>query len=192
MKKVSRTLILVLLLVTSFNIYAAKDWDVKVSEEQHLVVELDSNLTGAVVSLQDLKGNILYKEVLSNDRFSKQFDFELLPEGTYYLKLDKKEGVLRTEVKKSAYGITVSDKTDIVFKPVFKVEGDLVKVFLHNNRNVKTSMEVTDAYGEVVGVSSDRRQVFKRTLDFSEVPAGEYTVSFMVGEEIFSKKLYID
>ena len=179
----------VLLLVMGVEMKAADDFDVRVSGNQMLTVELDKVEKGTILFFEDKNGEVLFQDRLANNgHYSKAFNLEVIPAGVYYLKLEKENSIQTTEVTKSQQGLKLSGKSSsIVFKPCFKVENKLVRVFLTNPGESTAYFNVYDRNGNLVHSLAYDDLVVNRTFDFSKVPAGEYIISVKVGGNTFHR-----
>lgn len=193
MKNVFKLSLLLLLLVTGVKMEAAEDIDVRVTEDRVLTVELEDVEKGTVLLFQGKNGEILYKDSLQlNGYYKKAFNLEVIPNGVYYLNLEGESSIRRTEVTKTAEGLKLTGKTSgIIFKPCYKVEESMVKVFLTNPEEKKAQFTVFDKRGQLVTSMDYNESIVSKTFDFSGVPAGEYTINVNVGGRTFSKKLKI-
>lgn len=190
MKNLLKVSLLVLTLVLS-NTLLAKDIEVKVSEENRLVVELDNSQRGAEVVLTDVRGEILFKDYLQSSSYKKALDLNAIPKGTYFLSVEKEDSILTTVISKSNHGVIVNDEASkIFFKPFFKtVEGNKVMVSFTNPQYEAANFKVYDDEGTEVASSVNTDLVVKKTFDFSNVPSGEYTISLRVGNHVVNKSL---
>lgn len=190
MKKLLKNSLLLVALVTGLNLYAADRVEVSVDEGQTLIIELDDIRT---VSLEDASGFILFKDSPALDgNYKKRIDFSRIQAGTYFLNTEDLNGVYTTVIKKSLTGISIEEKTtEVVFKPIYKVESKEVKFFLTNPAETNATLRVYDASGELIGEIKDKGYTVNRTLDFSKMPKGEYTFKVNVSGEVFTEKLSI-
>lgn len=193
MKNVFKLSVLLLLFVTGVKMEAAEDVDVRVTEGKVLTVELEDVIKGTVLLIQGKNGEILYKDSLQlNGYYKKAFNLEVIPNGVYYLNLEGENSIRRTEVTKTAEGLKLTGKSSgIIFKPCYKVEESMVKVFLTNPEEKKALFTVFDREGRLVTSMNYNDSVVRKTFDFSGVPAGDYTINVNVGGRTFSKKLKI-
>lgn len=191
MKNVIKNAIIALLFIMSANANAGEGIDVKLDGNQTIEIALKEKGT---LTFQDRKGEILYKDSCVNgDSYKRHINLAEIPEGTYFLKFDKDDSILTSEIVKTKSGINIDKSSStIVFKPVFKVNGKMVNFLLSNPTEGKVRLRVYDVKGVLVGKAEEKEgYVFKRTLDFSSMPAGDYTISLTVGENNFVKVLSI-
>lgn len=193
MKNVCKLLALAVLLLTGIEVKAADKFDVKVSSDRFLTVELEEGEEGAILFFQDKNGEILFKDsLLLSDHYKKTFNLEVIPNGVYYLNLEKENSVLTAEVTKTASGLELTGKSSkVVFKPQFRVEKNLVKVFLTNPGLGEASFKIYDRKGDLVNTLTFNDLVVNKTFDFSKVPAGTYTITIKVEGRSFSKEFNV-
>lgn len=193
MKTTMKTLAMTLLLLVFMNVKAADELDIRINDQQNLIVELQSIEKGAVLSLLDESGEVLFKDRFFNERtYSKILDFENLPDGKYSLKLDKEYSVATSVIRKTGKNITISKgEYSFVYKPVLKVDGYKVALYVANPEETFMHVEIYDKYGESVQYFKTKDLILKRTLDFSRVPAGSYTVTIKTSRNSFKKTLTV-
>lgn len=193
MKNVFKLLVVVVLLLANVEVKAADGFDVKVSNDQILTVELAEGEKGAILFFQDKKGEILFKDnLLFDDNYKKNFNLEVIPNGVYFLILEKENSIQTTEVTKTVSGLELTGKTSkTIFKPQFKVEKNLVKVFLTNPGMKEASFQVYDKKGVLVNTITYDDLVVNKTFDFSKVPAGKYTITVQVEGRTFTKEFNV-
>lgn len=192
MKTTIRTMVMAIVLTLGLNMNAAEGFAVTVKENNTLTVALNNITTGSQIMLEDINGEVLYNVSLEVPSFTKSLSFEILPKGKYYLLLENEYSIIKKVVVKSANGIEILEKEgDMIFKPAYKVDGDLVMLSLTNPNEQKIEVKVYDIAGETVGTVVDSHLVVKQTLDFSKIKAGEYVISVKVGEDTFTKSVNI-
>lgn len=182
----------VLLLMVS-EVKAADGFDVKVSNDRTLIVQLEKGEKGAILSFLGKDGEVLFKDsLLLNDVYRKTFNLEVIPNGVYYLSLEKENSILTTEVTKTSAGLELTGKSSkIIFKPRFKVEKDLVRVFLTNPAKTEASFKVYDRGGTLLDTVLYKDLVVSKTFDFSKLPNGMYYITVKVDGRSFYKEIEI-
>lgn len=163
--------------------------ELSVKEKQVLVVELDQVEAGSFLLLEDVAGEILFKNDLTNGNYETSLDFKVIPVGTYFLTFENDRYIRTSVIEKTRSGLEVKKQPEVAFKPCFKVENNSVLVFLTNPGEKSTSLTILDAEGRVVGKAKDQEYIFTRTLDFSAMPAGEYTITLRTGKHSFKHKV---
>lgn len=192
MKNVFKNALLILSLSTGYWMEAAEDLNVKVLDSQNVKVELKNGDKGDVLLLKDIYGNVLYQDSLNLvNSYEKTFNLELVPKGIYYLSLDQKGSLLVTTIRKTEKGLEVDGFSDFTFKPCFETKSKEVRMFLNNPGELKTTLKVYDPFGILVGKMESKELVVKRTLDFSQVPSGNYIVEVEIDDQKFTNELEI-
>jgi hypothetical protein len=190
MKNVFRLSLLILFLIGG-GAKAAEELDVKVTEKKTITIELDKIESDAVLLLRGKKGEILFRDSLQpQDHYKRILDLEIIPNGVYLISLEKENSVLTREVLKSTEGVNLTvNPSQIIFKPCFEVTEREVQVFLTNPGKKTTYFDVYDNEGSLVTTVTNRGTVIQKKLNFSQVPAGEYTIKVRVGEQTFVKNV---
>ncbi|CAM4133194.1 T9SS type A sorting domain-containing protein [Gillisia limnaea] len=192
MKNEFKNALLVLALCIGFMMEAAEDLDVKVLDNQNLMVAINRSDKGDVLLLKDTFGKVLFKDSIGKmEPYQRTFNFELVPNGIYYLNLDKEGSLLVTTIKKTENGLEIDELSGFVFKPCFEIEKRQVRLFLSNPKKMKAVMKVYDSNGVLVGNLYSRELVIKKTFNFSHVPSGIYRVEIKIDDQKFFKELEI-
>lgn len=159
---------------------------------QALVVDLKVN-KGTLISFEDLGGQILFKDNLTmNGNYTKTFHLEMVPQGTYLLKVEKRFATKSWKIRKSKEGIEIlGNSSTISFKPQFRLKEKHVNVFMTNPSRENIGLVVKDENGRVLATLKDSKKVFSKTLDFSKMGAGEYHVSIIKRNEVYNEKVVI-
>lgn len=189
MKKLINIAVVVFFLTIGFNARAERGIEVKIQEKEILVVEFGKMENGALLIFQDKKGEILFKDsLINNEPYTTALNLKVLPKGTYYLSVEKEFAILTSVIIKSDAGVEIQGKSsEIVFKPRYKILNDQVSVFLSNPEKTITTLDIFDSKGELVGTCAGGKALFKKTLDFSGMPGGEYTIKIKKGNRTFEK-----
>lgn len=184
MKNLIKNAIFVILLTAGVAAHAGEGINVKVNEGLTLEVILAEKGT---LKLEDQKGEVLYKDASINENsYKRMISLAEIPDGTYFLEFEKEDSIVTSVINKNGGEINIVDDA-IVFKPVFDVKETSVKFLLTNPTQKRATLKVYDEDGKLVGEAINTDFVFKKTLDFSKMPKGEYTVSLRIGENNFLK-----
>ena len=192
MKTIIKTLAVALIFLVALNVKASDDaLEIKVNEEQNLIIELQSIENGAILSLQDRKGEVLFKDrFFHENNYSKILDFESLPDGSYSLLLEREFSISTSVIRKEGGNLSIDDNAyNFVYKPLFRINGKKVVLYLANPEEANMEIEVLDREGEVVASFKSKDLVLKKTLDFSNVPAGDYRIKIKTRKNNFVKTL---
>lgn len=193
MKKTIRTLMMALVIFTATSMHAADGLELKINDQQDLVVKAQNVEKGAVLSLIDNSGEVLFKDCFfDGESYAKVLNFNALPDGVYTLSFDKQFGISNTTIIKKGTSIQIDkNASEFIFKPNYEVNGKKVSFQLTNPKEKTVYLEVFDKRGAQVASLKSNNTVLKKTFDFSEVPAGTYTVRIKFGNNNFIKDIEI-
>ncbi|GAA0763005.1 T9SS type A sorting domain-containing protein [Psychroflexus lacisalsi] len=193
MNTIFKTSLSLLLLIVNFNVNAARQFEVNVNSENVLEIQITGNDDNNKLSFIDAKGELLFVDTELSQPYFKKISLKTLPKGTYTISLENSNIISYKSVLKTSRGIKVEDY-GVVFKPKFKVMNTnkrQVRVSFTNPTKDFTQMKIYDAEGHLIMDVKDKDLVFKKTLDFSEAPAGEYSVAINSRGLSYLEKLYI-
>lgn len=181
------------MLALGFSANASEGFAVTVDENFLLTVAYSDAESDSRISLEDRSGQILFSEGISVEKGrSKTLSLEVLPGGTYYVILENSLSKISAAVLKTANGLElISGEREVVFKPTYKIEGDIVLLSVTNPMESRTSIKVYDKNGTLVGDINKSGLVVKQAMDFSAVPSGIYRIDIKVGKNSFSKEVTI-
>ncbi|MDT0676850.1 DUF3244 domain-containing protein [Autumnicola musiva] len=187
MKNVFRLLSFILLIGISFNVKAA-DLAVKVKEKT-ILIELRNPVEGATLSLLDEQGKMLFRDgLIAKNAYTKALDLSDAPQGTYYLQFENEYHIHTKVIKKDEAGIHVEDKSSaITFKPSFRINNKQVLLSLTNPTEGAAKVKVYNSLGELIATAEGKGIVVTKTIDFKNVPVGEYTIEISTKENNFLK-----
>lgn len=193
MKNVLNMSMLVIFLLAGGYAKASGNLDVRVTDNQNLLVELGKVEEGTVLLLQDKNGEILFKDsILAKNSYRKILNLEVIPMGTYFFSLEKENRIQFTVLVKDSAGLKIKeDVSGVVFKPCYKMENDMVNFFLTNPKGERIEITVYDETGIEVGSTTSSNTVVEKTFDFSKVPAGNYMLQVNTKDRNFSKRLAV-
>ncbi|MDT0644060.1 hypothetical protein RM553_14580 [Zunongwangia sp. F363] len=188
MKYAFRLVIVTLLLGISFNVKAADDLAVKVKEKT-ILVEVGNSYEEGTLSLQDEQGRVLFKDGLMEDgSYSKALNLADAPMGIYFLQFENKYHIYTKVITKNEEGIHVEDKTsEITFKPTFKVENKKVMFSLANPTEGVAKVKIYNSLGQLMATTQGKGAVVTKTIDFKNVPDGEYRIEINTKKDHFFK-----
>lgn len=178
MRHLINTLAITLVFLTSFSTLASRQFEVEVNSNQVLNIKI-SNIDGAdQLILRDRNNEILFKDQSLFQPYMKNISLQNLPNGSYSLSLEDNEMISTKIISKSKNGVSISDSS-VAFKPDFKQEDNnkKVKVAFSNPTMQMTSFKVFDESGNLIVKIKNKDAVFSKTLDFSEVPSGIYSIA---------------
>ncbi len=191
MKNVLKLLLTGMVLVWN-PVIASENFKIKVEDNQ-VIVELNNIQAGSSLIFKDGKGEVLYMDqLIAGQSYKKHLNLEIIPVGIYYLNLDSESKILTQVINKKNEGLQISENSSaITFKPCYKIKGKQVSLFLSNPEEKRSSIKIYDGQGVLMETISNGSKALRKTLDFSKVPAGEYTVRLQLGNHLFERKVVI-
>lgn len=160
------------------------------SEQKKALIRI-TNLSAdksAVFNIKDKLGYSLHRETIGQHEVHvKKYDFSNLPDGEYIVELKTGNGVI-TE----SFLLEAGKANPMYFKPAIQVEPGLIKVAFMNRIDTPVSLKLYDARGEVLyeeKVSS--QQTYTKGLDVSKLKAGQYSLSVLGHNYVYSKNIQI-
>lgn len=182
MKRIIRTGVVVAMMLMGVSTFAkGSEPFVKVSAAGNKEFTLfinEVNAPAIVVSLKDISGNTLYKEVLlSEDKYSKMFDLEILPTGSYILEVEGDTSIKTWSVNLTSSGLTIDkDAKKEFFKPQLVINDDVLGVCFFNaqDENLKISL-YNEKNERVFSEKLDKDIVMMKQYDLSKLGSGKYT-----------------
>jgi uncharacterized lipoprotein YbaY len=142
-------------------------------------VEFEQVQKGSLLSIKDENGTIIYKEKIKNSgTFLRMFDFRELPQANYYFEIDGESEIRIIPFKVNENDTQLTENASYsIPKPQIKVEENLV--FVSSQSAIKQNMDVKVFYeGNKLAFeeSLTDSETVKRTYDFSNSLAGDYTI----------------
>jgi len=138
------------------------------------------------VSVSDANGNNLYELSDMKAGSYKNIDFSMVPDGTYYIKVENTRSIETTQVDKVDGIVTVSSKSSLFVKPIFRREGDVLNVFFSNPDQKDIEINVYNQNCSLINtVKTDAASVAKG-FDFSKSLHGNYKVVLSQDNYVFS------
>lgn len=172
---IKRSLAVVVLSIATLASVSAKDFFMYVKKVDDRTVDLVIEKTNQPVEIAfvDSNGVVLYsysyKELPSS---IKRYNFRDLPNGKYYFEVESTTKIERIPVVFTQNETVInSDKKEIVYKPHFKVDGDMVSVNLLNIDEAAVDIKVFDQTSNSLvhqEVLKGKKSIGKR-FDFSSV-----------------------
>jgi hypothetical protein len=194
MKKLKNIAVIVFFLSTfSYAGDMEKEEEVRLNGEQTLLVDLSNLNQGTVILFEDQYGVTLYKDdLVKGGKYNKRLDLEMVPQGIYFLKVDKRLATKTWKIQKSSEGVKILGSSSTIGKPHFRTHEEVLNVYISNPDKQPLNMTVEDGSGVILATVKASGKDFQKSLDFSRVPSGEYFVKLYRGEEEFTKKVVIN
>lgn len=139
------------------------------------------------IAISDANGNNLYELTGLKAGSFKNIDFSMVPDGTYYIKLENKRSIETTQIVKFDGAVSIAEESDLFVKPLFRRNGNIINVFFTNLAKKEVNIDVYNQNGVLVNsVKSDAGSVAK-AFDFSKSLHGNYRVVLSQDNYVFSE-----
>lgn len=160
------------------------------SEQKKALVRI-TNLSAdevAVLRIKDRQGYTLHREVVGqHEVYAKKYDFSELPSGEYIVELKTGNGVI-TE----SFALEAGKTHPLYFKPAIQIEPGLIKVAFMNRIDTPVAVKLYDETGEVLYEETvSAQQIFTKGLDVSQLKAGQYSLSVLGDNYVYSKSIQV-
>ena len=138
------------------------------------------------ITVADVNGNSLYE--LNNMKAGsfKNIDFSMVPDGTYYIKVENAKSIETTQVQKVDGAVTIADESTLFVKPIFRREGSVLNVFFNNPENKTVEINVYNQNGTLVNTVQSDSDAIAKGFDFSKSLHGNYRVVLAQDNYVFS------
>lgn len=142
----------------------------------------------SVLRIKDKLGYTLHREVISqHEVYVKKYDFSNLPDGEYRVELKTGNGII-TE----SFLLKAGKANPMYFKPAIQIEPGLIKVAFINRNDTPVSLKLYDESGEVLYEESvASQQTFIKGLDVSHLKDGQYSLSLLGDNYVYSKNIQV-
>jgi len=155
--------------------------NVKIFSEnsKSLNIQLNNNDGESEVFIKDKYGIQLYNEQFNGKQFSKKFDLALLPDGEYIVEIEgqTKIRVLPFNVSGSKVEVLENSKV-LIYKPIMRVEGDLVYISKFSSMNENLKIAFFDADNNLLLEDKlDNKMVTGKIFNIRLLPKGNYKVT---------------
>ncbi len=199
MKTLRRTaLVLLAVIMANASIVVADDVDLDAnlsvrhikSEQKKALIRITNLSEGqsAILRIKDKQGHVLYREVIKQSQaFAKKYDFSELPSGEYLVEVKTPEGTM-TE----SFALESGQANPMYFKPAVQVEPGLIKVAFINRIASPVSLKLYDNRGELVYTETvPSQEKFAKGLNVSKLSAGQYSLSLLGDNYVYSKSIQV-
>ncbi|MEM6525386.1 MAG: hypothetical protein AAF693_16410 [Bacteroidota bacterium] len=198
MKRIIRTGVVVAMMLMGVSTFAmGSEPFVKVSAAGNKEFTLfinEVNAPAVVVSLKYVSGNTLYKEVLlSKDKYSKLFDLEILPVGTYSLQVEGDTSIKTWSVDLTSEGLSVNqDAKKEFFKPQLVIKNKVLGVSFFNKQNDNLTISLYNEQNEeIFSEKLSKDIVIMKQYDLSNMEKGMYTAVAKTAGRSFNQVITI-
>jgi hypothetical protein len=184
------------LVLVSFNSRAIGDLEVNIDENNQLVrMEVNNPITNEIdFYLYNSNDRIIFSDRAKLDEtFESQIDFSQYRNGTYTLVSETGNMRLNKVIKVKNSNIELIDRY-LSYTPVFKQEGDFLKVHFINNEDSDIRIRIEDQLSTYhkAYYSNDEYRTFDRVFSLENLSTGRYTFTLSANGEEFNHTFEID
>ncbi|SDW42164.1 hypothetical protein SAMN05444411_101683 [Lutibacter oricola] len=196
MKALIKKVVLMAVMVTGLVGKANEsDFNVKATELNSKLIQFTlNNYDGAIeVQVKDMLNVILHSENFQGTYYSKKFDLNTLPLGTYRFEVtgETKVKYLTFEVTEESVEFK-SDINTVIYKPVTLTKDKNVTITKLALNNEPLKIEVYDDKSELLHTETLKGGIdLKRILSFVEVPNGDYKIYLTTNGKTFIENIKI-
>ena len=196
MKKQITKAVAVIVLLTSGFIAAANESEGEVSltteKQKAVVLKMDNIKVGTQISLFDDEGKVLFKDKAENNQYKKVFNLDLLEKGELMLEIENAETLemLPIVVTETEAWLKPGEQ-EIIYKPIIKQNGHLMKVYFGNN-STKMKITVFDQHGSIAFRDSNKKGNVLKRYDTSKLQSGKYNIQFTADGRSFYHTITLD
>lgn len=196
MKKMKNLLLVLLCIISSTAVAQTpvKEVEATVKEGNVVSLRIPQEVAATNIKLVDLNKNELYSKKISGVDFKKNFSFEVVPQGDYLFTIESDTKVVEVKLQKKEEVVIVVGQKNI-FKPNLRAlekNDQLVRLTFKNPNPGRANVKVYDKFGNLIIKLSNDQTFFNKVFDFSEAPAGEYSIAISTVENEFLKKVMIN
>jgi len=138
------------------------------------------------ISVSDENGNSLYELSDMKAGSFKNIDFSMVPDGTYYIKVENNRSIETTQVQKIDGAVTIANESNLFVKPIFRREGDVLNVFFTNPAKKDVEINVYNQNGSLINTVKSTAASVSKGFDFSKSQHGNYKVVLSQDNYVFS------
>jgi len=133
---IKKSVLMAMLMIALVSNASEKNVSLKIISHESKVVQLilNSHDGSSEVFIKDKKGFQLYKVLIKDKEFLKNFDLSELPDGEYYFEINSQTKIVTKPFSVASNTLEFSKET-IVFKPIVRFKNDIIylsKFTLHN------------------------------------------------------------
>jgi len=193
MKKLIKTGLLSVALVASLVANASKIVTTASSKSKVVYIGLTNISQGEVLSIKDADGVKLYSESLGKTKaFNKKFDFSSIPNGIYFIETKEAKEITVTPVIVSEDKVAIIKESSKRFRaPNITLNDNVARVLVRNFNEVPVSINIYDDAGNALKEDNTENLLIYNAYNFSDLPAGTYTISVTQGEYNFTETIKI-
>lgn len=136
------------------------------------------------VVITDENGFTVFTQKLSKKVDLIKYNIDELPNGNYSMEIFDDLRIVRKEFSIKNDQLLLSDKYELMYKPVVKISKNMVDVQMLA-MNKEAQITLTDKEGNVLHNEKVTSTTVSRRMDVSILPSGNYTVTVEVGDRYF-------
>jgi len=142
------------------------------------------------ITIYDTEGNSIFSDMFSpKNKTSKVFDFASVSDGTYTMITDNKYTTLEKTIELKDRQVTIIEK-DITYRPVFSLDGDLLKVNYLNANKGDISITLESSAWIHLDKKVGNQMAYGEILNLKNLPKGEYTFTLKVDSSEYTYNFY--
>lgn len=127
------------------------------------------------ISIYDPEGNNIFSEMFSpKTKTSKVFDFANVNDGTYTIVSNNKYKSLEKTVEFKDQKVAIIEK-DFTYRPVFTLDGDVLKVNFLNKNKGNISLTLEDSTSIYLDKKDGNEIAYGKLINIQNLPKGNYT-----------------
>ncbi|MEH6682680.1 MAG: hypothetical protein V7724_19210 [Sediminicola sp.] len=158
-----------------------------------LVFKLDTQSKDASIKFLDSNDYVIYSEKISNTGlYSKKFDLGTLGNGTYFLKMENEQKVVKYTIIVEGDAVRIADVLEDA-KPIFKKKGGMVYLNLLNLDRKNVDVKVYDEANALVYETVIRDAiVVEKAFNFEKAFRGTYTLVLKDSKNTYYETIVVE
>ncbi|HEY9117470.1 MAG TPA: T9SS type A sorting domain-containing protein [Roseivirga sp.] len=195
-KQITKVMLVMVLLTSGFLANAnekEREISLKSANSKSVVLQMNHVKIGSEVTLWSESGELLFKDQVKQNTYSKVFNLNQLEEGQLILELESQESleVLPISVTEDNAEF-IKNEEKLYAKPVVRLEDDLMKIFLKENHR-GFEMKITDQLGQsVIKHQIEENSKGLKRYDVSKLSSGKYNIQFTADGRSFYHTIIIE
>ena len=144
------------------------------------------------IDVRDAYGDIIFsKKTEATADYKRKYDFSLLEDGTYYLEVKHGNEKYQKQFSIDRGDVEVISERRIV-EPHFKFNDNIFKMSFLNYNDDNMGLYVYDDNELLYEKRFDPQFALHEGLDLSKLDAGDYTVVFSTGIDVYEHEITVD
>ena len=194
--QITKVMLAIVLLASGFLANAnerEREIYLKTANSKSVVLQINNAKIGSEVTLWSQSGELLFKDQVNQNTYSKVFNLNQLEKGELILEVESQESLEVMPISVTEEKAEFINKEERLYaKPVIRIEEDLMKVYLKDDhRGFK--MKITDQLGQSVFKQTiDENSKGLKRYDVSKLSKGEYNIQFTADGRSFYHTIIIE